>query len=54
VYVVSFVVLVYLENDRLERTVCLRCILLLNFGESAIKTSEMCIAAFGEQTVGRR
>jgi hypothetical protein len=26
----------------------------LNFGESSIKTSEMCKAAFGEQTVGRR
>jgi hypothetical protein len=52
VCVVPHAILAYLENGRLERTVCLHQI-LLKLGKDDTESFEMLKVAFGEQVMGR-
>lgn len=48
----TFVILAYLENGRLERTVCLQ--MRLSTGKKHYKTSAMLQAAFEEERMGKK
>jgi hypothetical protein len=52
VCVVTYMILVYLENGRLEMTVCLHQILCYT-EQNSTETFKTLKVAFGEQTVGR-
>jgi hypothetical protein len=48
----TFVILAYLQNGRLERTVCLQT--RLSTWEKHYETSELLQAAFEEETMGNK